>query len=108
MAVSLVSLLTGRPVSRDVAMTGEITLRGGVLEIGGLKEKALAALRLGIKTVVIPADNTRDLSEFPDYLLKQIRFVPVRHLDEVLTVALAPKPRPTVTRRPLRPRAPHP
>lgn len=85
---ALVSLLSNKAVSRDVAMTGEITLRGQVLQIGGLREKALAALRAGIRTVVIPKDNERELGEFPKYLLEKVHFVPVNNLDEVLQVAL--------------------
>lgn len=88
MATALVSLLGKRKVHRDVAMTGEITLRGRVIGIGGLKEKALGAMRTGIKTVIYPKANTPDLSEFPQYLLEQINFVAVEHLDEVLAVAL--------------------
>jgi len=88
MATALVSVLTGIPVSRNVAMTGEITLRGTVLEIGGLREKALAALRAGIDTVIIPKENKRDLVEFPEYLREKIRFVAVETLSEVLDRAL--------------------
>lgn len=90
-ATALVSLFTGRAVSRDVAMTGEITLRGSVLPVGGLREKALAALRLGIPVVVIPRENKRDLIEFPDYLLDKVTFMPVSTVGEVLDVALIPK-----------------
>jgi len=91
---ALVSALTGRPVSRNVAMTGEITLRGNVIEIGGLREKALAALRIGIKDVIIPKENERELVEFPEYLKKQIRFVPVESVHKALKAALVPdKPR---------------
>ena len=86
--VALVSLLTGRPVSRNISMTGELTLRGNVLAIGGLKEKSLAALRLGTKTVIIPKENERELVEFPDYLRKQVHFVPVDHIDGALETAL--------------------
>lgn len=93
MAVSLISALSGIPVRKDVAMTGEITLRGRVLPIGGLKEKALAALRMKIKTVIIPHLNEKDLIDLPPYLRKKINFIPVKHMDEVLRVALAgPKP----------------
>ena len=77
-----------RPVSCDVAMTGEITLRGRVLPIGGLKEKALGALRGGIKTVLFPEKNIKDLSEIPQSVKKRITFVPVRHLDDVLEIAI--------------------
>ena len=89
MACALVSLLTGQPVRRDVAMTGEITLRGRVLPIGGLKEKLLAALRGGLKTVLIPADNEKDLADIPDNVKRGLKIVPVRTLDEVLLHALS-------------------
>jgi ATP-dependent Lon protease len=92
MAASLISALSGIPVRKDVAMTGEITLRGRVLPVGGLKEKALAALRANIKKVVIPYRNKKDLVELPPYLRKKMDFIPVKHMDEVLRVALA-KPR---------------
>ena len=88
MITSVVSLLTGIPVRRDVAMTGEITLRGRVLPIGGLKEKLLAALRSGIKTVIIPEQNKKDLSEIPDKVKKAINIIPVETVDEVLPIAL--------------------
>ncbi len=92
MAVSMVSILTGIPVRRDVAMTGEITLRGRVLPIGGLKEKLLAALRSGITTVFIPKDNEKDLADVPDNVKKHIKIIPVAHVDEVISQALASKP----------------
>ncbi|MFQ5423538.1 MAG: endopeptidase La [Phycisphaerae bacterium] len=88
MYTALVSLLTDRPCAPDVAMTGEITLRGLVLPIGGLKEKALAAHRAGIKTIIIPDRNKKDLVDIPDEVRKQIRFVPVKRVAEVLEVAL--------------------
>ncbi len=88
MATSIVSVLTGIPVRKEVAMTGEITLRGRVLPIGGLKEKLLAALRSGIKTVLIPADNEKDLKEIPDNVKKGMKIIPVSHVDEVLKHAL--------------------
>ena len=88
MATALVSALTKRYVSKDVAMTGEITLRGRVLPIGGLKEKSIAAHRAGIKKVIIPSDNERDLEEIPDSVRSELTFVPVKHLDEVLEHAL--------------------
>lgn len=91
MCTSIVSALTNIPVRKDVAMTGEITLRGRVLPIGGLKEKLLAALRAGIKTVLIPFDNQKDLSEIPDNVKKELKIVPVREVKEVLTYALADK-----------------
>lgn len=89
-ALALVSLLTGRPVSREVAMTGEITLRGNVLAIGGLREKALAALRVGATTVLIPKENARELVEFPSYLKERITFVPVETVDQAVEAALLP------------------
>lgn len=89
MVTSLVSALTRIPVRHDVAMTGEITLRGRVLPIGGLKEKILAAHRAGISTVLIPEDNEKDLRDVPPAVLKQVKVIPVGHLDEVLCAALA-------------------
>ncbi|HBC54384.1 MAG TPA: endopeptidase La [Alphaproteobacteria bacterium] len=94
MVTSIVSVLTGIPVRRDVAMTGEITLRGRVLPIGGLKEKLLAALRGGIKTVLIPADNAKDLAEIPDNVKKDLKIIPASTIDEVLKVALVNMPEP--------------
>ncbi len=91
MAVAIFSALTGIPVRKDVAMTGEITLRGRVLPVGGLKEKALAALRNKIKDVIIPYLNKKDLIDLPVYARKKINFVPVKHMDEVLKLALAKK-----------------
>jgi len=87
MATALLSVIRQKPVRPDVAMTGEITLRGRVLPIGGLKEKALGALRAGIRTLVFPEKNQRDLEEIPDYVKEKIRFVPVKHMDEVLELA---------------------
>lgn len=92
MATAIVSALTDIPVRQDVAMTGEITLRGRVLPIGGLREKSMAAYRNGIKTVVIPADNLPDLEEVADVVKKSVRFVPAATLDEVLPVALERMP----------------
>ncbi|WP_340680584.1 endopeptidase La [Paraglaciecola sp.] len=92
MCTALVSTLTGNPVRCDVAMTGEITLRGEVLAIGGLKVKLLAAHRGGIKTVIIPHDNERDLEEIPENVKKDISIHPVRWIDEVLLLALAENP----------------
>ena len=86
---AIVSTLTGIPVRKEVAMTGEVTLRGRVLPIGGLKEKLLAALRGGIKTVLIPKDNEKDLVEIPAKILEGLKIVPVSHVDEVLGLALA-------------------
>jgi ATP-dependent Lon protease len=91
MAVALISALTGIPVKKDVAMTGEITLRGRVLPVGGLKEKALAALRNNIKNVIIPYLNKKDLVDLPLYVRKKINFSPVKHMDEVLRIALSEK-----------------
>ncbi len=92
MATSIVSVLTKIPVRRDVAMTGEITLRGRVLAIGGLKEKLLAAMRGGLKTVLIPHENEKDLAEIPDNVKKGLRIVPVNNIDEVLREALVRQP----------------
>ena len=88
MVTSIVSTLTGTPIRRDVAMTGEVTLRGRVLPIGGLKEKLLAALRGGIKTVLIPQENEKDLAEIPQNIKDGLKIVPVTHVDEVLRLAL--------------------
>ncbi len=89
MVTSIVSVLTGIPVKRDIAMTGEITLRGRVLPIGGLKEKLLAALRGGLKTVLIPKENEKDLAEIPDNVKRGLKIVPVGTVDELLGNALA-------------------
>jgi len=89
---ALVSILTGIPVRSDVAMTGEITLRGEVLQIGGLKEKLLAAHRGGIKLALIPEDNVKDLTEIPDNVKNAIEIVPVRWIDKVLELALERMP----------------
>jgi len=93
MATALISVLSGLPVDKDVAMTGEITLRGRVLPIGGLKEKALGALRAGIKTIIIPEKNKIDLVDIPDYVKKKIRFVQVRQMDDVLEIACGINPK---------------
>jgi ATP-dependent Lon protease len=90
MATALVSILSGHPVRNDVAMTGEVTLRGRVLPIGGLKEKALGAARAGIKSVIIPKKNVKDLVEIPSYLKRRLKFIPVRTMEEVLENALEP------------------
>jgi ATP-dependent Lon protease len=97
MATALVSTLTKVPVKSDVAMTGEITLRGKVTAIGGLKEKLLAAMRGGIRTVLIPEENRKDLADIPKSVSEQMKIVPVRWIDEVLDLALE---------RPLAPKAP--
>ncbi|QEO18086.1 endopeptidase La [Acetobacter vaccinii] len=94
MVTSLVSVLTGIPVRKDVAMTGEITLRGRVLAIGGLKEKLLAALRSGIRTVFIPEENAKDLVDIPDSVKEGLEIVPVSHVDQVLARALVRQPQP--------------
>jgi ATP-dependent Lon protease len=88
MVTSIVSTLTGVPIRREVAMTGEVTLRGRVLPIGGLKEKLLAALRGGIETVLIPAENEKDLAEIPANIKAGLKIIPVSHVDEVLRLAL--------------------
>jgi len=89
MATAIVSVLTGNPVRKDIAMTGEITLRGRVLPIGGLKEKLLAALRGGVKTVLIPKDNEKDLADIPDNVKTGMEIIPVGTVDEVLAKALS-------------------
>ena len=94
MATAIVSVMTGIPVRHDVAMTGEVTLRGRVLPIGGLKEKLLAALRFGIKTVLIPDENVRDLKEIPEIVTKGMEIIPVSRMDEVLSRALVRQPEP--------------
>jgi ATP-dependent Lon protease len=91
MATSLVSLLTDTPVRSDVAMTGEVTITGRVLPIGGLREKALAALRLGVSDVIIPFMNVKDLKDIPDDFRKQLNFIPVKHITDVLAIALDTK-----------------
>jgi ATP-dependent Lon protease len=88
MATAIVSVLTQNPIRKDIAMTGEITLRGRVLPIGGLKEKLLAALRGGIKTVLIPSDNEKDLADIPDNVKQGLEIIPVATVDEVLAKAL--------------------
>jgi ATP-dependent Lon protease len=87
-ATALMSSLTKKPILNDVAMTGEITLRGRVLPIGGLKEKALGALRAGIKKIIIPFKNKKDLAEIPANIKRKIKFIPVKTMDEVLSIAL--------------------
>jgi ATP-dependent Lon protease len=94
MCTALVSAITEIPVKSDVAMTGEITLRGEVLPIGGLKEKLLAALRGGISTVLIPHENEKDLVEMPDKIKNKLKIIPVRWIDEVLELALTRQPEP--------------
>ena len=94
MVTSIVSSLLNIPVKRDVAMTGEVTLRGRVLPIGGLKEKLLAALRGGIKTAIIPSENEKDLKEIPQNVIDGLKIIPVTHVDEVLKIALTKQPNP--------------
>jgi ATP-dependent Lon protease len=96
MATTIVSVMTGIPVRKDIAMTGEVTLRGRVLPIGGLKEKLLAALRGGLKTVLIPQDNAKDLVEIPDNVKSGLDIIPVSHMNEVLKHALVSQPQPIV------------
>jgi ATP-dependent Lon protease len=97
MCTALVSALTRMPVRRDVAMTGEITLRGKVLPIGGVKEKLLAAHRIGVSTVVMPRENEKDLADVPKNVLENLTVELVDHIDEVLKIALLP-PEPSPAR----------
>lgn len=90
MATAVYSALASRPVKHDIAMTGEITLRGKVLPIGGLKEKSMAAYKMGVKTVIIPKENYRDISEFDDIIKDNINFIPVENIEQVIDVAFAP------------------
>ncbi len=92
MVTSIVSVLTGIPVRKDIAMTGEVSLRGNAMPIGGLKEKLLAALRGGIKTVLIPEENEKDLAEIPDNVKAGLKIIPVTHVSEVLKLALVEEP----------------
>ena len=94
MTTAMVSAMTGIPIRADVAMTGEITLRGEVTAIGGLKEKLLAALRGGIKTVLIPEDNVKDLQDIPENVKNGLEIVPAKWIDKVLEVALERMPVP--------------
>jgi len=100
MATAIISALTGRPVYKDVGMTGEITLRGRVLPIGGVREKVLAAHRAGLKVVLLPEKNLKDLVDLPKAARTELKIIPVKHMDDVLKVALSP----TVTVEPPRPR----
>ena len=88
MATALASLLTGRTAKSNIAMTGELTLSGQVLPVGGIKDKVLAAHRLGADTIILPRKNENDLDDLPDDVRSDLRFVLVEHLDEVLNVAL--------------------
>ncbi|MDO5673673.1 MAG: endopeptidase La [bacterium] len=100
MTTALFSAISGKAVKSSLAMTGEVTLRGRVLPIGGLKDKSLAALRAGITTILIPEDNQKDLVEIPEELRKKITFHPVRHMDEVIAHALGTSPEPPRKKRP--------
>ncbi len=99
MATALISAMTGKAVGKDVAMTGEITLRGRVLPIGGLKEKALGALRGGIKTIIIPEKNNKDLAEIPLNIKKKLKFIPVRQFEEVLSIAMEDWKKPIIKKK---------
>ena len=103
MATAIVSTMTGIPIHRDIAMTGEVTLRGRVLPIGGLKEKLLAALRGGLKKVLIPEDNAKDIAELPDNVKNALEIVPVARMDEVLQHALVRQPTPIVWEEEVKP-----
>jgi ATP-dependent Lon protease len=94
MATAIVSVMTGIPIRKDVAMTGEITLRGRVLPIGGLKEKLLAALRGGMKRVLIPEDNVKDLADIPESVKSGMEIIPVARMDDVIKNALVRAPEP--------------
>jgi len=98
-ATAIISALTGIPVRKNVAMTGEITLRGKVLPIGGLKEKVLAAHRAGVDTVLLPTENKKDINDIPENTRKEIRLIPVSHMDEVIRYALVRKPQVNKQRR---------
>jgi ATP-dependent Lon protease len=100
MATAIISAMTGIPIRRDIAMTGEVTLRGRVLPIGGLKEKLLAAMRGGIKKVLIPEDNAKDLADIPDNVKNGLEIVPVAHVDDVLKHALIRQPVPITWEEP--------
>ena len=99
MCAALISVFTGIPVRSDTAMTGEITLHGQVLKIGGLKEKLLAAKRGGIKRVIIPAENAADIREIPSQITHALEIIPVRWVDEVITHALISEPKPLRKKR---------
>ncbi len=98
MVTAVTSALSGIPVRRDIAMTGEVTLRGRVLPIGGLREKSMAAYRMGVKTVFIPEENRKDLEEVDDVVKEHVAFIPVSHVSEILREALVRKPEPAVQR----------
>jgi ATP-dependent Lon protease len=99
MATALISLVAGRPVRSDLGMTGEITLRGQVLPIGGLKEKVLAAHRAGLKAVILPKRNMRDLDDIPEDVRTELTFIPVERMEEVVAAALTPPPAPAARKR---------
>ena len=88
MVTALVSALSGKPIKKEVGMTGEVTLRGRVLPIGGLKEKSLGAHRAGLKTIIIPKDNAKDIDDVPESVREELDFILVSHVDEVLKHAL--------------------
>jgi len=100
MVAAIASALSGRPVDRDIAMTGEITLRGRVLPVGGLREKALAALRADVRKIIIPEKNKKDLAEIPSNIKRKIAFLPVSHIDDVLKLVLREKPVRKTARKP--------
>ncbi len=100
MATAIVSALTGRPVFKHVGMTGEITLRGRILPIGGVREKVLAAYRAGLKTVLLPEKNMKDLVDLPKTAKAELKVIPVKHMDDVLAIALSKE----VTVEPPRPK----
>ncbi|MDD5415671.1 MAG: endopeptidase La [Candidatus Daviesbacteria bacterium] len=99
LTTAIVSAFTKIPVHKDIAMTGEVTLRGRVLEIGGFKEKVLAAHRAGVKVIIAPSDNEKDLEDIPDYVQKDLKFIFVKHMDDVLKVALIRSPQPAPRKR---------
>ena len=103
LATALTSALTRLPVKADLAMTGEITLRGRVLPIGGVREKVLAAHRVGIKKILMPKDNEKDLREIPAKVLKEVMLIPVEHMDEVLKMALVLEDPETLFKEPAQP-----
>ena len=103
MTTAFVSAMTGIPVRADVAMTGEITLRGEVTAIGGLKEKLLAAHRGGIRTVLIPQENAKDLQDIPENVKNKLEIVPVKWIDQVLELALESAPQPLPDEEPPKP-----
>ena len=92
MASAVISALTGRPIFKHVGMTGEITLRGRVLPIGGVREKVMAAHRAGLKTVILPEKNMKDLVDLPKQAKAELKIIPVKHMDDVLGIALAAQP----------------